>query len=58
MKNEVIGPFFFAEATMTGQTYLDMLVNFVFLQIKTPTPKPTLPAGWSTITGIWKSGTH
>ena len=32
--NEVIGPFFFAEKTVNGKTYLDMLEQFFFPQIE------------------------
>lgn len=34
MHNQVIGPFFFAEATVTSTTYLDMLENFAIPQLE------------------------
>lgn len=33
MKNRVIGPFFFAEKTINGVVYLDMLINYCFPQL-------------------------
>jgi hypothetical protein len=32
-QQKVYGPFFFAEATVTGNTYKDMLENWLFLQL-------------------------
>lgn len=34
-RNKVYGPFFFAENTVTGITYLDMLENYLFPQLET-----------------------
>ena len=33
MKDRIIGPFFFCEATVTGSVYLDMLEQFVYPQV-------------------------
>lgn len=33
MKNRLIGPFFFAEKTINGIVYLDMLINYCFPQL-------------------------
>jgi hypothetical protein len=33
MKDSIVGPFFFMEATVTGSVYLDMLEQFVYPQV-------------------------
>jgi hypothetical protein len=34
LHDHLIGPFFFAEATVTSSSYLDMLENFVYAQLQ------------------------
>jgi hypothetical protein len=33
MKDKIIGPLFFKEATITGDMYLDMLEQFVYFEV-------------------------
>ncbi|KFM65620.1 hypothetical protein X975_08683, partial [Stegodyphus mimosarum] len=54
MHNRVIGPFFFTEKTVSSVVYLDMLKNFVFLQLEELQPNVFLqqdgaPSHWGTI---------
>ncbi|PNF32015.1 hypothetical protein B7P43_G06576 [Cryptotermes secundus] len=55
MHDRVIGPFFFAEQTVTSVIYLDMLQNLAFPQIEALQPEITFqkdaPPHWSTIFG-------
>ncbi|PNF31580.1 hypothetical protein B7P43_G00793 [Cryptotermes secundus] len=49
MHVRVIGPLFFAEMTVTSDTYLDMLQNFVFPQVEALQPEINFQPHWSTI---------
>jgi hypothetical protein len=43
MKDRIIGPFFFVEATVTGGAYLDMLEQFVYPQVADLQPNIIYP---------------
>ena len=38
LRNQVIGPFFFAEKTITANTYLDLLIGYVAPQLEERQP--------------------